>query len=594
MTQTADMNFNSTAVPPKLGRKQPRTSLFPWKRWDIILGSMSLNLFSLVIPILVLQMYDRIIPNKSYNTLILMSCGVILASVLEATLRFSHSRILSWLGMHFENIATVGAFDHLTKATPESFRKRGVGEHVENIESIPILREFLAGQGFLVFLDFPFLLLYIGVIAYFSWTIALVPIFFLSLFVLISLVLAQKLKKALEEQLDLDDRRYNFIIETLTNHHTLKSMGMEELLLRRYERIHAQCSGVTYKINHYSAEFRDLANLCSYLMFGGVVGVAALEVIHGNATIGIMGASIILSNRAMQPVQAAVGMLTRLQHFSIAKHRLKEIFKMPMESLAYKGVSKMIQGHLKIENLSFHYTPQNTESSPFILQSLDLEVEPGQVVAIYGQNGSGKSTLMQLIAGILTPSAGTIFVDDMPMAEYNSTTLRKQIMYVPPRGKLFQGTILENITLFQVAELADEAFSLSRQLGLSEWIARLPQGYETKVGDSLFHTLPEGIHQRICLVRALMTHPKILILDEANTALDEKGDYALRTVINKLRGDTTILFVTHRPSISEIADVTYELVEGKLVSRSSDVKLEHLEKRPSTAFSFNISLNDQS
>lgn len=568
MTQTADTvdtDFVSAAN-PKTARRPSRTSLFPWRRWDIILGSISLNIFSLLLPILVLQLYDRIIPNKSYSALILMGCGVVLAATLEAILRYSHSRVLSWLGVHFENVAMVGAFDHLTKTTSEGFKQQRVEEHVENIESIPILREFLAGQGFLVLLDIPFMFLYLGIIAYFSMTIAMVPIILLILFVSISVILAKHLKQALAEQLNLDDQRYNFITEALTNHHTVKAMGMEELLLRRYERVHTQCSQVTYKINRYSTEIRDLANLCTYFMFGGIIGIGALEVINGNATIGIMSASIILASRAIKPIQTAIGMLTRFQHFSIAKHRLKEIFNAPIESTNQNKIHSQIQGHIKIENLSFQYP-----SGIKLLDTLNLEIVPGQVVTIYGKNGVGKSTLMHLIAGLITPTGeGTILIDGHPMEDYNPDILRKQIIYVPPKSNLFQGTILDNITLFQGEDLANEAFSLAGQLGLDDWINRLPQGYDTKIGDSLFLTLPEGIHQRICLIRALITHPKILILDEAHTALDEKGECSLKGIIHKLRGDTTILLVAHHPSIREIADVSYELVNGRLVKHQLD------------------------
>jgi ATP-binding cassette subfamily C protein LapB len=569
MTQTiADVPLSQKSSQPYINQAGSLT-LFPWKRADIILASITLNFFSLVVPILILQLYDRIIPNKSYSTLTLLAVGVLVAAILETLLRVSHGRLLSWLGMHFENLGFIGAFEHLSRTTEKSFRLRGIGEHVENIESIPILKEFLAGQGFLVLLDIPFLFFYLSIIGYFSLTIMLVPLTLLILFVVISWHLGRKLRLTLEEQLDVDDRRYNFIIEALSNHHTVKALGMEELLLRRYERLHAQCSTVTYKIYLLSSEFKDIAGTFSYIMFGAIVGIAALEVIHGNATVGIMAASILLANRTLQPVQAAMGMLTRLQHFQIAKERFRQVFKSPTDG-SKKGISKIISGKIDLVNVNFSYS-DNTQN---ILKDINLSISPGMIVTIYGKNGAGKSTLLNLLSGRLSPTEGSILIDDIPIDDYSSTVFRRQVIYLPPKDNLFQGTVIENMTLYQEGEIVNEALKLSHNLGLDDWIGRLPLGYNTRIGDSLFLGLPEGIQQRICLVRALVARPKILLLDESNTALDNRGDTQLKHLLTQLKEDMTIIFVTHRPSLMDISDLSFELCEGHLIQKSLPLEKE--------------------
>ncbi|MGV8948142.1 MAG: peptidase domain-containing ABC transporter [Candidatus Paracaedibacter sp.] len=538
-------------------------SVFPWRRWDMIASTIVLNLLSLAIPILVLQLYDRIIPNQSYGTLSLMGIAVCLILILESILRFSRGYVLSWLGMHFEHGAAVSAFQHLVNATLDDLNKRGVGEHVENIESATILKEFLAGQGFLILLDLPFVFLFLGIIAYFSVPIALAALGILSVFIFLAYVLGRFLRAHLEEQLDVNDRRYNFIVEILTNHHTLKALGMEDLLMRRYERIHNHCSNVNYKVYLYAAEARDLGSMFSYIMFVGIVAVAALEVINEVTTIGVMAASIVLTNRAMQPIQAAMGVWTRFQYFTIAKKRIEDHFSLTLEPPLTHGVTTPIQGKITLKGVYFQYG----DSTPEILKGLDLTVNAGSTITIHGRNGVGKTTLMWVLMGNLHPNAGNILIDDEPLSSYRYQDLRRQMAYIPPKGILFQGTILENMTMYRGAAYTDIALNLSRQLGLDEWIHRLPLGYETKVGDQLFLLLPDGIHQRICLVRALINQPKILILDEANTSLDEEGDHLLKQVVQSLHGETTVIFVTHRPSIQELADASYELVDGVLLPK---------------------------
>jgi len=556
-------------------------SVFPWRRWDIILSTVVLNLLALAIPILVLQLYDRIIPNQSYGTLSLLGIAVCLVLILESSLRFSRGYVLSWLGMHFEHGAAVAAFQHLVNATLDDLNKRGIGEHVENIESATVLKEFLAGQGFLILLDLPFVFLFLGIIAYFSVPIALCAVVILSVFILLAWILGRLLRAHLEEQLDVNDRRYNFIVEILTNHHTLKAFGMEDLLMRRYERIHNHCSNVNYKVYLYAAEARDLASMFSYIMFVGIVAVAALEVINEVTTIGVMAASIVLTNRAMQPIQAAMGIWTRFQYFTIAKKRIEDHFELALEPPLTPGVTRPIQGKITLKEVFFQYDP----AKPEILKGIDLIIDAGTTVTIHGRNGVGKTTLMWILMGNLRPTAGTIYIDDEPLTSYKYQDLRCQMAYIPPKGILFQGTILENMTMYRGAAYVDSALNLSRQLGLDEWIHRLPLGYETKVGDQLFLLLPDGIHQRICLVRALVNQPKILILDEANTSLDEEGDRLLKQVVQSLRGEVTIIFVTHRPSIQELADASYELIDGVLLPKrllSLPRETDTIKRQPET------------
>lgn len=560
----AEANLNEQA--PKKPQSKSRSkagSVFPWKRWDMILSTIVLNILSLAVPLLVLQLYDRIIPNQSYGTLSLLGIAVGIIVVLEASLRFSRGYVLSWLGMHFEHGAAVGAFQHLVGVTLNDLNKRGIGEHVENIESATILKEFLAGQGFLILIDLPFVLLFLGVIAYFSVNIALAAVAILCVFVLVAWILGRILRNSLEKQLDLNDRRFNFIVEILSNHHTLKALGMEDLILRRYERIQNQCSNVNYKVYLHAAEARDLASMFSYIMFVGIVAVAALQVISSLTSVGVMAASIVLTSRAMQPIQAAMGVWTRFQYFKIAKKRIEDHFGLTLEPPLTHGISKAIQGKITLNDVHFLYG----DDKPEILKGIDLTIHPGSVVTIHGKNGVGKTTLMWVLMGNLHPTQGNILIDDEPISSYHYRDIRRQMAYVPPKGILFQGTIMENMTMYRGAPYIDDALGISRQLGLDDWIRRLPLGYETKVGDQLFLLLPDGIQQRICLVRALVNHPKVLILDEANTSLDEEGDRLLRQVILSLRGKMTIVFVTHRPSIQELADDSYELIDGALLSK---------------------------
>ena len=538
-------------------------SIYPWQRVDVILSTVALNLFSLVVPLLILQLYDRIIPNQAMSTLSMMTIGVLIVMGFELVLRVSRSHIMSWLGIYYEYNLSIQAFNHFLHSKMEEANKKGAGEHVENIESAPIMREFLAGQGFLALLDLPFVILFMLLMWWFAGIVVLAPIAVLSVFVLTAARSGKLLQSALKKRFDVDDRRYNFIIELLRNHHTLKGLGMEELMMRRFERIHTQSSFIEYEVNKYSGEARDLGSMFSYIMFTAIVFMAATQVIKGNMSIGVMAACIILSNRIMQPVQTAMGMWTRLQHFKIAKKRHKDMFNMPQEDNTDKSIRRSISGNIKLENVQFRYEDKGRQ----VMKGVNAEIKAGQVVTIYGHNGAGKSTLMMLLMGTYTPTAGTIYVDDIPMQSYDYQDLRGQMAYLPPQGTLFQGTVMDNMTMFRNndQEIVRKSLEIAKFLDLDRWVSRLPQGYNTRIGDHLFSMLSAGVQQRICLARALISDPKVLILDEANTALDQKGDEDLKKIVLLLRGKTTVIYVTHRPSIQKIADASFKIEDGRLI-----------------------------
>lgn len=248
----------SSSAPPAPAEKLQQ----PWKRWDVMASTICLNLFALTLPIMILQLYDRIIPNQAMGTLSILVVGVGVAVVLESLIRIARTYILGWIGQQFDYGTSSSMFSHVMHTNLYDLNRIGIGEHLENIESLGTLKEFLAGQGFLVLLDLPFLFMFLGLITYLGGSaLAMAAVVILTMFVIASLFLGKKLHQNLVERQNVSDRKYNFLVELLNNYHTLKCLNMEELLLRRFERIQLQTAYVDYKINLYSSEARYLGAL---------------------------------------------------------------------------------------------------------------------------------------------------------------------------------------------------------------------------------------------------------------------------------------------------------------------------------------------
>ena len=561
--KSSEASYEAEPVP--LNNKEEKASpqaIHPWKRIDIILSTVCLNLFAIVLPVVILQLYDRIIPNQAMGTLSILAVGVAVAVIMESVLRIARGYVLSWIGQQFDYSTSTSVFSHLMKTNLHDLNKMGIGEHIENIESLVTLKEFLAGQSLLIFLDLPFFLFYLVLIDYFGGKpIVIVSMIILIAFVVISLHMGEKLHKTLLERQDIGDRKYSFLIQMLNNYYTLKSLGMEELFLRRFERIQLQSSFIDYRMNIYSSEARDLGSVFSNILFGAIIYIAGFEVIDTKISPGAMAACLFLSNRLIQPLQQGLSVWTRFQHFKIAQKRFQNVFKIPFEST--EGVQKKIKGAITIKDLTFGYEGTNR----ILFENLNASINAGEFISIIGDSGIGKTTLSQLILGNIQPVSGEIKIDETPLGAINIASFRKQVAYLPPKGEIFKGTVMDNLTFFSPPEKTDHIYSLCRQVGLDRWVSRLPYGYQTNIGVHIDSDLPLGIQQRMCLVRALLLGPQILILDEANTNLDIEGDLEMLSLLSKLKGKITILFITHRPSVSRYADRTFEIKDQKMTER---------------------------
>lgn len=285
-------------------------------------------------------------------------------------------------------------------------------------------------------------------------------------------------------------------------------------------------------------------------------------VLDHRLTVGGLAACTMLAGRSLSPVQKALGIWTRFQTIRLARARLNEIFELPLEASAGLPRLPPIGGAVRMDNVHFRFN----DKSPEIMKGLSVEIAAGECVAIGGGNGSGKSTLLALMIGAVRPTEGRVLLDGYDLAQVDPASVKSQVAYLPQAGTLFQGTILENVTMFR-PELTDRAYEAAAMLGLDDVVKTMAQGYDTKVGDGAFDALPRGIKQRIAVARALVCQPRVVLFDEANTGVDGVGDQYLKTCLEGLKGKCTMVLVTHRPSLVKLADRVFDFKDGVLTER---------------------------
>ncbi len=535
--------------------------------FDLILASVFINILALAMPLTLLQVYDRIIPNSAEGTLIMLIIGVGSALLLEAGLRQGRSYVSGWMGARFEHLAGVAAVERLLNVSIIDYERQGSGVHLERFNSLGPLKEFYAGQAILALCDLPFAVLFLGAMYYLAGHLVVIPIVLIIVFALMALYVGTKLKGALESRMMADDRRYSFIIEVLGGVHTVKGLAMEEQMIRRYERLQETCATADYNVALHSASASSTGALFSQLVLFSVVGYGATFVIDGVLTVGGLAACTMLAGRSMQPLQKAVGIWTRFQSIQLSLDRVRQLFELEEEKPPGLPDLPPVRGELRLEGLTFSYGKnKDGEEMHAMFDDVDLTIASGETVGITGSGSSGKTTLLYLMMGVLPTTAGRVTIDGMDLMDYDPSSIRRQIAYLPQEGVLFNGTILENVTMFR-DEKIDDALDVSRLLGLDSVVAHMPHGYDTTVGDGAGDKLPKGIKQRIAIARALVDKPRVLLFDEANAAMDSAGDSTLRNLLERLKGRVTLVLVTPRPSMLNLADRIFDIGDAKLIER---------------------------
>lgn len=544
--------------------EQIREGLKPVMRGDIILSSLVINLLSLALPMVLLQVYDRLIPNQALNTLSILIIGLAIVLVMDVLLRTARAYFVGWIGAKYEHETGCDAMDSILNGKLNELESIPSGEQLDRLNAIDSIRDFYSSQASLAIMDLPFVVLFLGVLGYIGGALLLVPVLLLLLLSIIAFYLGVHLRDAIEDDTTWEDRKYSFIIEVLRGVHSVKSMAMESLMDRRYEKLMENCSKSSYNVIYLNSLAQGIGTTFSQITMVSVAAVGSWLVVNGSITLGALAASILLAGRTVQPLLRALGIWTRFQHIQIAHEKLYEIESITQERINASEEIESVKT-LELKNFSFQYN----DDDDFALKDINLKLNHGDIIGIRGGNSSGKSTLLWALMGGLTPTKGELLVNGDNPEKYTTNSLRSRIAYLPNQPVMFQGTILDNLTMFQGDEKIDSVMKASEFMDLSQILVRMPEGYETMVGDASQNELPAGIVQRIAIVRALASNPDVILFDEANSGLDSNSDEELKKLMEDLKGKCTIVLVSFRPSLLKLADRLYDLKDGTLVKNSS-------------------------
>lgn len=532
-----------------------------WRRPSVLISSLIINILALAMPVVILQVYDRIIPNQAMASFTLLMAGLVVVVIADTLLKICRSMLLSWEGARFDHRESMHAMNHILDAETVAYKSKSTSFYLDKMHSLEQIQEFYSSQSILLAMDLPFVLIFLALIWVIAGPLILIPIVLLGIFIVVSSRTGRHLHNALKQRSTMEERRQSFIVETLTGIHTIKSMAMESLMLRRYERLQKQSAESVSELARINSTVEGIGATISQLAVVCFASIGSIFVIDGTLTVGALAAGTMLSSRVLQPGLSAMKIWTQFQTVRLAHEKVAELYSMEEEKSGDVKPENGIEGKIELNNVTFKY-PSQTDN---LLENVSLTINAKDSISITGNNGVGKSTLISLLSGFIHPDEGEITIDGVNIFDYNIEFLRAQIGIVPQHGLLFEGTILENMTLYREGEAIDQAIELSKILGLDEIVTRLPSGLDTQVGGAAVDTLSEGVRQKIIMVRSLVGHPRIMLFDDANANFDIKNDARLHEVIKKFKKEKTLVIISHRPSFLKLCDRHFTLKDKKLI-----------------------------
>jgi PrtD family type I secretion system ABC transporter len=516
------------------------------------LFSLFINLLLLVPALYMLQVFDRVLLSRSDETLVVLTAGAVIALGIMMLLDMLRARLLASAGLALDRLLGPRVLSGLMV----NARTPGAGEYVHGLRDVGALRGFLTGTGILSLFDAPWLPVYLLVIFLFHPLLGVVASAGAAILVLLAF-LNEKLTRRPLEELQAEQRRAGrFIDAGLRNAEVVNALGMAPAVTERWQKLNHEVllrqAGASRVGGSFSSATRFMRQLVQVVM----LGTGAWLVIDLHVTSGVMIAATILLGRALAPVETLIAGWKSMVDARSAYGRLEALLGKP-EQEASSTQLPAPAGLVSAERVVFQIRGQERP----ILKGVSFQLAGGESLGIIGPSGSGKSTLARLIVGVWKPVSGNVRLDGADVAAWPRERLGPYLGYLPQDVELFAGSVADNIA--RMGEVDSEAVvQAARRAQAHDMILRLPRGYDTEIGEG-GTVLSGGQRQRIALARALYGQPRLVVLDEPNSNLDGEGEEALmRALVSLKQEGTTLILITHRPSLLASIDKVLVLREG--------------------------------
>jgi len=535
---------------------------------EVVVVSAVLQIFALITPLFFQVVMDKVLVHRGFTTLDVIAVGLLVVILFEVVLTGLRTGLFAHTTSRIDVELGARLFRHLLALPLSYFQSRRVGDSVARVRELETIRNFLTGNSITVVLDLVFSVIFLAVMFHYSGWLTLIVVISLPCYVLLSALWTPLLRARLHEKFNRGAENQAFLVETIGGIDTIKAMAVEPQWTRKWDNQLATYVSSGFRTTTVGTLANSGVTLVSKLVTVATMYFGAKLVIEGDLTVGQLIAFNMLAGQVAQPVMRLAQLWTDFQQTGISVQRLGDILNTRTEGTGAKTTLPPVRGQITLDSVVFRYRP----NMPEVLRRVSLQVEAGEVIGIVGRSGSGKSTLTKLIQRLYLAEQGRIFVDGIDLAMVDATSLRRQIGVVLQDNTLFARSIRDNIALTDPGAPLEAVMRAARLAGAHEFIAELPEGYDTLVGEH-GATLSGGQRQRIAIARALMVNPRILIFDEATSALDYESERVIQDNMKAICRGRTVLIIAHRLSAVREANRIIVMDRGEVVEVGSHDEL---------------------
>ncbi|OGA17864.1 MAG: ABC transporter [Betaproteobacteria bacterium RIFCSPLOWO2_02_FULL_66_14] len=529
---------------------------------EVLLASVLINTFALVMPLFIMNVYDRVVPNDTTETLWALVVGVFIVLAFDFGMRMLRAYLIDIAGKRIDVILSANIFERAMGMRMEA-RPASVGSFASNVQEFESFREFITSATITALVDLPFVFLFIGVIFWVGGNVGLVPLAAVPIIILVGLLLQRPLGEVIQQTFRYGAQKQGLLIESLASIETVKALSAEGALQRKWEQLVGTIARLGIKARTLSQAIINISMTVQQLASVGVIVIGVYLIYERELTVGALVACTILTGRALAPLGQVAGLMTRYHQSVVSLRTLQNIMQLPLERPANKSFVHRpnVRGDIEFRNVTFSYPGQKTPA----LQGVSFKVAAGERVGLIGRIGSGKSTIEKLVLGLYTPTSGSILIDGVDVNQIDPATLRKNIGYVPQDVVLFYGTVKENI--LYAAPYADDAAMLRAAdiAGVTEFVHPSAQGFDLHIGER-GDGLSGGQRQTVAVARALLLDPPVLIMDEPTNALDNRSEETFKRKLDLYLAGKTVMLVTHRASLLTLVPRLIVLDGGRIVA----------------------------
>lgn len=530
---------------------------------QLLVMSFVINMFALAIPVYIMNVYDKVIGTSSKEMLLYFLVGIGIVVAADVALRILRARAIAYLGTRCEALVGAAAFQQLLYLPVTMTERAPIGSQITRIKQFEGMRDIFSGTIANTALDLPFMLVFLAAIMLIDGAVAWVAVALIALYGVMAAVTIPLTRQNIAATGEARSKLQNFLIEAVANHRTVRDNNAEWLWSDRFRHLLGHSIAQQFRAQQLNLTVQTLSQ--TLVMAAGVatLWIGTIRVMGGEMTVGALIAVMALTWRVLAPLNAGFLALNRLGQTAQTFRQINALMRLKLERAPGKVPTffRKFAGAISMSRLGFRY---GARAEP-ALMGVDLNISPGELVAVTGRSGAGKSTLLKIISGLYQQQAGSTQIDGVDVRQIDPGELRHAIAVVPQKASLFHGTIDQNLRLAHPTASEDDIARACREARLDDYLASLPAGRHTRLTTELQRSMSAGVRQRLMLARAFVKDAAIVLMDEPATNLDDIGEQGLLEKLKSLHGKATVIMVTHRPSHMRLADRVVYMERGQIV-----------------------------